>query len=401
MAFLGYEWSGDSELGGDHNVLFLDDDQPIRRSSHRLVPDRSDEDTDLLHITDLYKHYAGRRVMLVPHVGGRTSNLAFHDPELEPVVEIHSGHGTSEWFLAEALRRGYQVGVTSGSDDVMGRPGASSPGFAAGRNTRGGLTCLYATALTRAAIFEALKSRRTYATTGERIILWVEADGHPMGSAYSTTDPPRIHCDVWSVSSLEQLELFRGVDLIHAAPVVDLSTMRERTLRVAWTGASARGTGARSKLVWDGELTIDGGRIVDVRPHGFDSASDVIVEVNDRLVRWRSVTALDNDGLVLEYDAPEDVLLTFRSPVTTFSFHPADVDSQPLVVEAGPVDRRVTVSRLPSRSGPQEFSFDFVDDQLPASTSAYFVRVVQDDDEKAWSSPIFVTRTIADETGRP
>lgn len=392
VAFLGYEWSGDCDVGGDHNVIFLDDDQPIRRCSHSLLTDLSDVDTDLPHITDVHDFYAGKRAILVPHVGGRPSDLAFHSSDLEPVIEIHSGHGTNEWFLWEALERGYQVGVTSGSDDVMCRPGANYPGLAVGRNTRGGLTAVYATELTRAGLFEALKARRTYATTGERISLWVEADGHPLGSAFATTTPPTIHCTVLSLSSLERLELFRGTQVIYSAPVVDWNARQSRTLRVSWTGATERGTGIKSKLIWDGELSVDRGRLTNVRPYGFDGHSDAILESSDRHVRWRSATALDNDGIIFEYDTPDDASFTFASPVTSFSFRPADIASEPLIIDAGPVERRVTVMRMPESPGPREFSFDFTDEAFPKGTSAYFVRVVQDDDEKAWSSPIYVTR---------
>ncbi|HET8524518.1 MAG TPA: DUF3604 domain-containing protein [Thermomicrobiales bacterium] len=395
VAFLGYEWSGASDVGGDHNVLFLDDDQPIRRCSHDLLTDHSDIDTDLPHITDVYDYYAGKRVLLVPHVGGRPSDLTYHSPELEPVMEIHSGHGTHEWFLADALARGYRVGFTSGSDDVMGRPGANYPGFADGRNTRGGLTAVYAMELTREGIYEALKARRTYATTGERMAIWMEADGHPLGSAYETATPPHLHCDIWSTAGLERVELFRGSERIYSAPVIDRRVWQPNVLRIAWTGASARGTGGESKLRWDGELTLDRGRIVSARSHGFDSASDAILTCADQLVRWRSVTALDSDGIVITYDAPEDTRMTFQSPSTTFTFRPDEVMAEPLIVEAGPVDRRVTVSRLPVVAGPREYHVDFTDDQFPEGTSAYFARAIQDDDEKAWTSPIYVTRTSA------
>ena len=46
VSFLGYEWSGNTPGGGDHNVHFLHDDAPLHRSSHWQVPDRSDEATD-------------------------------------------------------------------------------------------------------------------------------------------------------------------------------------------------------------------------------------------------------------------------------------------------------------------------------------------------------------------
>jgi hypothetical protein len=101
------EWSGESSVGGDHNIYYLEDDQPIRRSGHEMVKDKSDIDTDLLHIQDVYRAFQGKRILIVPHVGGRPADLSFHDPTLEPVIEVHSTHGTFEWFLREALKRGY------------------------------------------------------------------------------------------------------------------------------------------------------------------------------------------------------------------------------------------------------------------------------------------------------
>jgi hypothetical protein len=44
------------------------------------------------------------------------------------------------------------------------------------------LTAAYATSLTKAALFTALRERRCYATTGPRIIVRLEVQGHGMGS---------------------------------------------------------------------------------------------------------------------------------------------------------------------------------------------------------------------------
>ncbi len=38
MVFPGYEWSGNTATGGDHNVIYLKDDPPIFRSSHWQIP---------------------------------------------------------------------------------------------------------------------------------------------------------------------------------------------------------------------------------------------------------------------------------------------------------------------------------------------------------------------------
>ena len=62
------------------------------------------------------------KVFLNLHVGGRPTNLDYHAPGIEPLVEIHSTHGTSEWFVKDALSRGYKVGITAGTDGVPKTP---------------------------------------------------------------------------------------------------------------------------------------------------------------------------------------------------------------------------------------------------------------------------------------
>ena len=46
VVFPGYEWSGSTAVGGDRNVFFWNEGQQIRRSSHTMLSDRSDLETD-------------------------------------------------------------------------------------------------------------------------------------------------------------------------------------------------------------------------------------------------------------------------------------------------------------------------------------------------------------------
>ena len=40
IGFLGYEWSGNTALGGDRNVFFPTEGRIMRRSSHALIEER-------------------------------------------------------------------------------------------------------------------------------------------------------------------------------------------------------------------------------------------------------------------------------------------------------------------------------------------------------------------------
>jgi len=75
IAFPGYEWSGNTALGGDHNVIFLRAGEQIHRSSHALIYDLYDADSDRHTSRELFETLAGRDAFLYGHVGGRYADL--------------------------------------------------------------------------------------------------------------------------------------------------------------------------------------------------------------------------------------------------------------------------------------------------------------------------------------
>src|SRR5947209_9207509 len=166
----GYEWSGNTGMGGDRNVFYRSEGRPIRRSSHILVQDQTS--TSAIYTADeLFSALGEEDAVVIAHVGGRYADLKYaHDGRLERAVEIHSTWGTFEWLLHDAFEQGFRVGVVCHSDDHKGRPGATRPG-ASSFGAIGGLTCYLMPALTRDASFAALRRRRHYGTTGARIYL--------------------------------------------------------------------------------------------------------------------------------------------------------------------------------------------------------------------------------------
>ncbi len=103
------------------------------------------------------------------------------------------------------MSRGLKVGFVGNSDDHTCRPGLTltSDRF----TTRGGYTGIYAKELTREGLWEALWSRRCYATTGERVILDVDVDGHAMGEKYIGNTPPRINVKIHGTAPLHEIEV--------------------------------------------------------------------------------------------------------------------------------------------------------------------------------------------------
>ena len=175
VVYPGYEWSGNTPVGGDHNVYFRHEGRQIRRSSHAMLTDRNDISSDANTLADLFEALKGEDCVLWAHVGGRPADVSHaHDPKLRTAVEVHSNWGTFEWILTDSLALGHRIGVVASSDGHKGRPGAGSPG-ATEFGAYGGLTCFLAPELTRDAIFECMRRRHHYGTSGSRLHMDVRA----------------------------------------------------------------------------------------------------------------------------------------------------------------------------------------------------------------------------------
>ncbi|HET6454199.1 MAG TPA: DUF3604 domain-containing protein [Armatimonadota bacterium] len=374
----GYEWSAVHPNGGDRNVHFLEDDPEIFRSSRWQAPDAPPENeaNDAHQLFDRLEWTDG---IVVAHVGGRPANLAFHDDEIEPLIEVASAWGKFEWMIEDAFQMGYKVGFCAGSDDHKGRPGASYPGRSF-FGWYGGLTCVYAKELTRGAIFEALRARRCYATTGQRMMLRVSCDGHVMGEEYRAKGPRHISIRAIGTAPIERIDLFRNIELLASWPEkIERSANR---IRISWGGARIRGRGRNAE--WDSFLEVRGSEILAAEPYAMDSPAETVSLEGNR-VTWRSCTAGDDDGVILTLANPESAVIHFECPLLETEVRATDL---PVRADLGGVGLHVTFEALPLAS-EHCVSVEFVDqDQRSA---AYWVRVTQSDGNLAWTSPIYVS----------
>ena len=331
-------------------------------------------------------------VLINMHVGGRPTNLDWHAPEIERLAEIHSTHGTSEWFVRDALRRGYRVGITAGTDGITGRPGGCHPGWRNNRNVRNGLTAVYAEELTRTGIWEALQARRCYATSGARIGLWFEVDGQPMGSEINGSARPVVTIKVEGTAPLESVELLRDDQEIHQWRLAGPSSpvQGRHRIRLLWQGTAHRGTARAQRVTWDGSLTLDGGVVHAAETVNFQGSTDRVDRTGEDRVAWRNATAGNRAGLVLEVDGDEHTLCKFEAAPARFSFRLGQVLGAPLVQEAEGLDCRVTAGPAPAIDSPTRAELTFHDHEAGPGTKAYWIRITQVDQSQAWTSPVYV-----------
>lgn len=414
----GYEWSGDTSRGGHHNIYFRRHGMPARRSGWQVSAERAPSDratprnpgSMLPLIRDAYAAFRGTDTILTPHVGGYRGNLDFHEPGLEPAVEIASGHGTFEWFFHEALVHRYQVGVVGGSDSHTGRPGDDRPGFQERRYAKAALTAVYADRLELASVFDAIASRRCYATSGARIVLDVQVDGVPMGTRHTTRAIPRIDVSVAGTAPLERIELYRGLTPIRTW---DLAGETDPDLvRVSWLGASRRTS--YSPVAWTGTLAFRGARIARVEPLRFDSPRSTWTATRGS-VAWDVLTCGYPAGLLVRVDRARDpqIALTVASRSGTMAELGGHGDAAPSEMAYGaratarlsaPLGEALgaghalalggssQIVRLePGRAGgPRDATVEHTDRGVEPGINPYWVKVLQADFEMAWSSPVFL-----------
>ena len=89
----------------------------------------------------------------------------------EETMSLPADDGSTQDLLSRGLRVGW-IAASDNHDGWMGNPRAEG-------NAPSGLGAFIAPSLTRSAVFDSMKARRTYATTGHRPILrfWVEEGG--------------------------------------------------------------------------------------------------------------------------------------------------------------------------------------------------------------------------------
>jgi hypothetical protein len=253
VTLLGYEWT--SWLHGHRHVLYFEGEGRVLSSV----------DPAFESPLQLWDALRGQPALTIAHhtAGGPiAANWEIPpDPELEPVTEIVSVHGSSEapdsphviyqpvdgHFARDALDRGYRLGFVGSGDGHDGHPGLAHLA-----SPSGGLVAILADALTRDAILEALRARRVYATNGPRILLHATLDGVPMGGALDADGGRTRTLEVLAVApgALERIDLVRSGRIVRT-----FAGTGDRELRVAEPIAGL----ASGEYLYARAVQVDGG----------------------------------------------------------------------------------------------------------------------------------------------
>ncbi|MGF1774931.1 DUF3604 domain-containing protein [Vibrio wakamikoensis] len=218
VTFCGFELHG---RRGDTVVLF---------KNSLLEEKYPDREVSIIH--DIWDIYKGREFITIPHLhrfcNGRNPkhvdnqdakfekgfDLANWEPSSndETMIEVYSAQwGRFEYAknpmvhkarnnvkdntVVDFLNRGKKFGFVSNSDGHDGNPGY------------GGITGVIADSQTRADIFDAMKARRTIATTHPRMFLDLQLDSVKIGNDASESDSYQLHIEAITPNPMTKVEL--------------------------------------------------------------------------------------------------------------------------------------------------------------------------------------------------
>ncbi|MEI8244652.1 MAG: DUF3604 domain-containing protein [Lentisphaerota bacterium] len=226
-----------AQWNGHHNIYFRDIEYFMKNKVHPVgrafVP------------AEPWSEFDEKRTMIIPHHTGicfsslprdkknlgSSVDLSLCDSmHLIPVMEIYSHHGQSETYAPQHIlsyefnrmrnseRRantsmsgpyyaqsywmaGMKLGVIASSDGHTGQGG----------RRHGGIAAVYADKLTRESIFDAIKARHSYGTTGERILVDFKVNGSQMGEITKVPSGSTIEISlkVWGTARLLRVEILR------------------------------------------------------------------------------------------------------------------------------------------------------------------------------------------------
>ncbi|MEM7532195.1 MAG: DUF3604 domain-containing protein [Chloroflexota bacterium] len=429
IAFAGYEWQGNSRWG-DFNVTYREEGPPVYMVD--TLPELYG------YLRKLRK--SGNDAIAIPHhtaysVGQRAPTWSTCDESLSPYAEVYSIHGCSETdeeliglrsnphmgpgvgggTYVEALDLGLHMGAICSTDNWSNMPGHWGQGI---------MACL-ATELTRDGLWEAFRARRVYGVTGDRIQLNFTCNGEPMGSILPHTSERNIEVSVVGCDAIDRIELLRNNRVIAThchqgtwdLPQPGQTSRYKVRIEPGW--GPHPGELPLPEQVWQGALSVNGGRLIDWEPcwvtrgQGVPQLRDN--EAQFAMVSHQSyVTKPSQGATVFTFEAsPDDEVLVqmknlhlrqsaidmatrshlLWSEADSAAYLAAMTDGDPVRAAASDVyyhmAGKVKVHRAIPEAG-YTAKLTLTDDEPMDGEVQYRVRVEQRNGQRAWSSPIWV-----------
>ena len=274
--------------------------------------------------------------------------------------------------------------------------------------------------LTRDALFDAMRARRTYATTGERIILQTSVNGTDMGSRGRYSANRSVVGKVIATAPIAEIAIVKNgeegwrKDYVTAQQVQRLGTTETLYLNFASASSPEQpGDNPRGWRPWQGSLKVHGATLEDAQATDFFNADvQQLRRVDDdpSMLHFSTATRGDSSAIALtltnirrgarielqlkegrEFGGGPPIYRPHQQlPGSKVELSIADVrrGNVEVILPFGSYEDRISLRRV-GAGGPMEMDFEW-EDKSGLRGDNYYVRVTQLDGAMAWSSPIWI-----------
>ncbi|MEQ9286147.1 MAG: DUF3604 domain-containing protein [Cyclobacteriaceae bacterium] len=231
VAFPSVEWTLSNERNfeirrgaGHRNIIFKTtaDARKYVRNKNEVYSVNNPETADAEKLWQ-YIHKRGINCISIPHHPADEVHACCwetRDEEIEPIVEIFQCRGNAEYRGAPRMinvERHKPTDNDKGFIDYALRDKKYKLGFIASgdHNSIGvGLACIWVKEISREGIFEAMKNRRVFGTTGDQIEMDFRLNGTLQGQSTKSIKAPQLALNISAVDDIQQVDILRNSKVI-------------------------------------------------------------------------------------------------------------------------------------------------------------------------------------------
>ena len=211
-----------------------------------------------------------------------------------------------------------------------------------------------------------------------------------MGDIAQTDDASlTLKLEVIAQTPIERIEIRNGKDVIQTLRPYGAGDLGER-VRVLWSGAEYRGRGRTT--TWKGRARFVGAGIRRMDKINIWNHERLVQQQGSDTVQFDTITTGNYGGFDVWLDGRDDARLELVSNHGSLDMALGDIGLEDTVMEAGGLERRIKVFRLPNDNPVREMSESLEIPLNPVGDNPIWVAVYTEDGFQAWSSPIFAYR---------
>jgi hypothetical protein len=209
-----------------------------------------------------------------------------------------------------------------------------------------------------------------------------------MGDIASTgEDSAIISVEAITQAPIERIEVRNGMEVVQTLRGFEQKDLGAR-FRVIWSGAEYRGRGRQS--TWRGRAKFGGAKIQKMEKiNAWNLERKLEVDSVDTVV-FDAMTTGNFGGFDVWLNEDPDGMVEINTNHGNLSIRAGDIGMEDEAIDAGGLERRLRVFRLPEENTCRDFKADVTVPLKSSGDNQLWVCVTTEDGFQAWSSPMFV-----------